>query len=446
MNFFENIMLIFALIGISCFFSMSEIALAASRKMKLRQQADEGDQRAVKVLQLQEAPGNFFTIVQIGLNGVAIMGGIVGESAFTPFFRSLLENVVPADWLVQTSFTLSFVVVTSLFILIADLIPKRIAMIMPERVAMTFVVPILLCITLLRPLVWLFDTLANLIIKVLRIPSVRNDEITSDDIYAVMDAGAAAGVLHQGEHEMMESVFEMKTVCITYAMTARESLVYFLLSDNEDDIKQKITETPHTNFLICDENLDNIKGYVNSKQLLIRVINGETISLTDDKLVQHCPILPDTLNLFEAMEYFKTNRVDFAVVMNEYALVLGIVTVDDLQSAVTGTWVMDESDEQIVARDENSWLIDGVTPVSDVMRALNIDAFPLVQNYETIAGFMMFMLRKFPKRCDFVNFSGYKFEVVDIDDYKVDQLLVTRIREKSVSSSLASSDSKSKEA
>ncbi len=427
MNFFENIVLIFFLIGTSCFFSMSEIALAASRKMKLQQLADEGNHRAKKVLQLQASPGNFFTIVQIGLNGVAIMGGIVGESAFTPFFHSMLQNVVPSDWLTQTSFVLSFALVTSLFILIADLIPKRIAMIVPESVAMTFVVPILFCITLLKPLVWFFNALANLIIKVLRIPSARNDEITNEDIYAVMDAGAAAGLLHQGEHEMMESVFEMKTVCVTYAMTPRETLVYFLLSDNEADIKRKITETPHSNFLVCDESLDNIKGYVNSKQLLIRAINDQEISVTDEKLVKNCPILPDTLNLFEAMEYFKTNRVDFAVVMNEYALVLGIVTVDDLQSAVTGTWVMDESEEQIVARGENSWLIDGVTPIADVMRALNIESFPHIQNYETIAGFMMFMLRKFPKRCDFVNYSGYKFEVVDIDDYKVDQLLVTKI-------------------
>jgi CBS domain containing-hemolysin-like protein len=191
---------------------------------------------------------------------------------------------------------------------------------------------------------------------------------------------------------------------------------------------------------VCDESLDNIKGYVNSKQLLIRAINGREISVTDEKLVKNCPILPDTLNLFEAMEYFKNNRVDFAVVMNEYALVLGIVTVDDLQSAVTGTWVMDESEEQIVSRGENSWLIDGVTPVSDVMRALNIESFPHIQNYETIAGFMMFMLRKFPKRCDFVNYSGYKFEVVDIDDYKVDQLLVTKIIDISVNKPLLTTE------
>jgi CBS domain containing-hemolysin-like protein len=157
------------------------------------------------------------------------------------------------------------------------------------------------------------------------------------------------------------------------------------------------------------------------------VINGEKISLMNDSLVHNCLIIPDTLSLSEAMDYFKSNRADFAVVMNEYALVVGIVTTNDLQSAVMGAWSLHESEEQIVARDNNSWLVDGVTPITDVMRAFGIEAFPQNQNYETIAGFMMYMLRKIPKRTDFVNFAGFKFEVVDIDSYKVDQLLVTRI-------------------
>lgn len=133
------------------------------------------------------------------------------------------------------------------------------------------------------------------------------------------------------------------------------------------------------------------------------------------------------MSLSEALEYFKANRVDFAVVMNEYALVLGVVTFNDLQSAAMGSWVLAEGEEQIVARDEHSWLIDGVTPITDVMRILQIDELPHSQNYETIAGFMIFMLKKIPRRTDSVTFSGYKFEVVDIDDYKVDQLLVTRV-------------------
>jgi CBS domain containing-hemolysin-like protein len=283
------------------------------------------------------------------------------------------------------------------------------------------------CITVLKPFVWIFNGLANAIFKLLQVPTARNDQITHDDIYAMMSAGTEAGMMDKGEQQMMENVFEMQSVSVTSAMTARESLVYFLLQDTEEDIKQKIAKNPHNKFLVCDGQLDMIKGFVDAKELLIRVINGENITLKGSTLVHNCLIIPDTLTLSESMEYFKNSRADFAVVMNEYALVVGIVTTNDLQSAVMGAWSLHESEEQIVARDGNSWLVDGVTPITDVMRAFNIEVFPQNQNYETIAGFMMYMLRKIPKRTDFVNYAGYKFEVVDIDSYKVDQLLVTRL-------------------
>ncbi|GIU20645.1 membrane protein [Shewanella colwelliana] len=429
MSLFDNTMIILLLIATSCFFSMSEIALAAARKIRLRAMADEGDMRAEKVLQLQAHPGSFFTVVQIGLNAVAIMGGIVGESAFTPYFYMLLSNWVADPWLSQMSFVLSFVLVTSLFILIADLMPKRVAMAMPELVAVTLVSPMMVCIRILTPLVWVFNGLASGIFRLLQIQTARNDQVTSDDIYAVMDAGAEAGVLDKDEQKMMENVFEMQTVPVTSAMTARESLIYFLLQDSEEEIKRKISDEPHTKFLVCDGQLDTIKGVVDAKELLIRVINGQSICLSDSSLLHSCPIIPDTLTLSESMEYFKNTRADFAVVMNEYALVVGIVTTNDLQSAVMGAWSLHESEEQIIARDKHSWLVDGVTPITDVMRTFGIESFPQSQNYETIAGFIMYMLRKIPRRTDFVNYAGFKFEVVDIDAYKVDQLLVTRITE-----------------
>ena len=432
MSFFDNAVIILLLIGVSCFFSMSEIALAAGRKIRLRQLSSEGDIRADKVLLLQEQPGNFFTVVQIGLNAVAIMGGIVGESAFTPHIHAFLSSWLEGPWLDKTSFLLSFALVTSLFILIADLIPKRLAMAFPEKVAMTFVGPMMVCIVVLKPLVWFFNGSANFVFRVFQVQTARNDAVTSDDIYAVMDAGAEAGVLDKGDQLMMEKVFEMQTIPVTAAMTARESLAYFLLQDSEDEIKTKIAEQPHSNFLVCDEQLDTVVGIVNAKKLLIYLINGEKISLKDKNLVTNCFIIPDTLSLSESMDYFKNSRADFAIVMNEYSLVVGVVTAKDLQDAVMGAWSLPESEEQIIARDECSWLMDGVTPIIDVMRALDIEEFPQNHNYETIAGFMMFMLRKIPKCTDSVIHAGYKFEVVDVDSYKVDQLLVTRIDEQQV--------------
>ncbi|WP_371379039.1 hemolysin family protein [Thalassotalea aquiviva] len=427
MSLIENLFIIFTLIAISSFFSMSEISLAGARKMRLRQLVEEGDLRAEKVLLLQEQPGNFFTVVQIGLNAVAILGGIVGESAFTPYIATLLSNFLTDPWLSKVSFFLSFALVTFLFILIADLMPKRIAMAIPEKISMALVGPMLMCIRVLKPLVWFINIMADGIMAIVRAPTVRNDEITTDDIYAVMDAGAEAGVLDKEEQQMIENVFEMQSIPVTSAMTSRESIVYFLTNDSEEEIKRKISEQPHSKFLVCEGQLDNIKGYVNAKEILISLINNKSVDLSDKHMVHSCPMLPDTLNLAEAMDHLKEKRTDFALIMNEYALVVGVVTSNDLQSAVMGTWAMHDVDEQIIARDNHSWLIDGATPITDVMKALNIEEFPNSSQYETIAGFVMYLLRKVPKPTDMVVYAGYQFEVVDIDAFRVDKLLVSKI-------------------
>lgn len=427
MSFVDGLFMLALLIIGSVFFSLSEISLAASRKIKLQVMADEGHRNAQKVLDLQAQPGNFFTVVQIGLNTVAILAGVLGESALNPAFRELVFEVYQGPWLGELSSILSFVFVTGSFILIADLMPKRLAMSFPEQIAVRIVKPMIFMVVLLRPLVWIFNGVANSLFKLLHISTVRNDEITSDDIFALVDAGAEAGVLQREEQQLIENVFELQSLSVTSAMTARESLIYFTLQESEESIKAKIAEHPHNKFLVCDKNLDSIKGVVDAKELLIRVINNKSIEFKGDSLVHNVLIIPDTLTLYEAMEYFKNHRGDFAVVMNEYALVVGIVTMNDLMSTVMGEWATHVVEEQIVQRDDHSWLVDGVTPISDVMRSFDIEEFPDSQNYETIAGFIMFMLRKIPKRTDSVTYAGYKFEVVDIDSYKVDQLLVTRV-------------------
>lgn len=428
MSLAEHVLLVLLLIAISAFFSMSEIALAAARKQRLRQLVADGERRAEQVLQLQAHPGNFFTIVQIGLNAVAILGGILGEAAFTPYIADLVRLVYSGPSLDTISFALSVFLVTTLFILFADLMPKRLAMLAPERVALAVVQPILTLLVLLKPLVLLFNSIANAVFRLFNVPIDRKDQITPEDIISMVDEGAEAGVLQQQEHKLLENVFDMEQRTVTSAMTTRESLVYFQLNEAEASIRQKLLDAPHARFLVCDGNLDKVVGYVESRELLVQVLNGQPISIIENCML-HTPLLiPDSLSLYEVLEHFKSSGVDFAVILNEYAMVVGMVTLKDVMSIVMGELVHTD-EEQIVKRDEHSWLVDGVTPLEDVMRALDIDAFPAEDSYETIAGFMMYMLRKIPKRTDSVQFSGYKFEVVDIDSYKIDQLLVTRLTE-----------------
>ena len=424
MSIFHALSVLCLLILISAFVSCSELALASARKIKLQVLAKEGDTRALDVLNMQQQPGSFITIVQIGLNAVAILAGIVGEAAVRPYFVSLFARF--GSWGEAAAPLLTFALVTGSFILVADLMPKRFAMTHPEAVAVRIVRPMMFLIFLLKPFVWIFDGLANAVFKILNIPTVRQDQLTFEDIYAVVDAGAQAGVLKEQEHYLIENIFDMQQRTVTSTMSTREYIVYFDKNDDPTTIIEAMSEKPHNKFLVCDGDLERVIGYIESHALLTLFLKEKNVRLTDRRVLRKVLFIPDTLSLFDVLETFKTSGEDFAVVVNEYALVVGVVTLKDVMSIVMGELVNTEEEPQIIRRTEDTWLVDGATPLADVMRALDIEAFPHSENYETIAGFMMYSLRKIPKRTDSVVYGAYKFEIIDTENLKIDQLLVSR--------------------
>lgn len=427
MSFTQELLIILALIVASAFFSVSEISLAAARRLKLKMLADEGDIRALQVMALQDKPGHFFTGVQIGVNAVAILAGIFGEAMLTPYYLALIGLAYHGPYLETLSLAASFVTITSLFILFADLIPKRLAMSAPEQVALRVVAPMQICITLFKPAVWFFNGVSDRVMSLLGLPGQRSDDITSEDIHAIVEAGTQAGVLHESEQQVIGNVFDLESRLVSSAMTTRESIVYLTLQDSEAELRRQLGQHSHSKFLVCDDVIDRMAGYVDAKDLLLRIINDEPLTLAGAPWIKPVLTIPDTLTLSELLAQFRDRREDFAIVLNEYALVVGVITLNDVMNTVMGDLV-GGNQQQIVKRDDNSWLIDGFAPVEDVMHALDIAHFPDDENYETIAGFMMYMLRKMPKLTDAVSHAGYKFEVVDIDNHRIDQLLVTRVQ------------------
>ena len=421
------LLLIAALIAASAFFSITELAVAASRRMRLRQMADSGDWRAQRVLAVQDEPGDFFTAIQIGMNAVAILGGVVGEGAFSPLVTGLLQSVQLAAPYIETSASvLSFILVTSLFILLADLAPKRLGMIAPEQVAIRAVGPMLAFLAVIRPLVWFFKRLTDALFRVLGLPERRDESVTSDDILAMAKAGADAGVLALTGQQVIENVVELDTRLVPSAMTPRDRVVHLLLDDSEALIRARIEQFPHSTYLVCDGDIDHVVGYVDSKDLLSRVFNGQPISLQAPGLIKKVLIVPDRISLSEVLTQFRHAYADFAVILNEYSLVVGIITINDVMSTVMGSLVAPQDDDQIVQRDDQSWLIDGATPIEDVLRALDLSSLPQEGEYETLAGFMMVMLRRIPRKTDKVSWGGWRFEVLDVDSYRIDQVMVTR--------------------
>ncbi|WP_462148059.1 polyamine export protein PaeA [Pseudoalteromonas gelatinilytica] len=425
----SDLLIIMILILISALFAMSEIAIAASRKIKLRVMVDEGNKKAQAVLTLQEQPGAFFAMIQIALNAIAILGGIVGEQALSPYIEQILGMIYQGPLLSQISFLISFFSITSLFILFADLLPKRLAMIMPEAVAVN-VVSIMRWVTFaLTPFVVFFNGITNLVLRAFKVPAEREDIVTTEDIVAMMDAGAEYGSLQQQEYELIGNVFDLEARFLSSVMTPRDQIVFFDVKADAQEVATKIIEHPHNHFLVCDGSLDKLIGSVESKDILRKVLKGQTAEIDNELISRDIFYLPETLSLSEALNTFKKAAEPFAVVVNEYALMVGIVTVKDLMKGFMGDLITHQGEELIIKRDNSSWLVDGLTPVVELAKVLEIEEFPEQSHYETVAGFLIYTMKRLPKRAEFINYGGYKFEVVDVEGVKVEQLLVTRISE-----------------
>ncbi|WP_255501249.1 hemolysin family protein [Mitsuaria sp. WAJ17] len=422
-----SLLLIALLIAASAFFSMAELSLAASRRLKLRQLAEEGDERAERVLQVQEQPGHYFTVIQMGVNTVAILGGIVGEGAFTPHFAQALSLVMAPEQAQTLGFAASFAVITALFIVLADLVPKRLSMNEPERVALVLVGPMLALVSLLKPLAWAFSSLTEGLIRLMGRPATRDNSITHHDILALAEAGNEAGVVADAEQQVIENVFELDTRTVESSMTTRERVVFFSLDDDDALVRNRIAEEPHSTYLVCDGEIDQVVGYVDATDLFQRVLRGERIELRGSNgLIKKVLIVPDRITLSEVLAQFRQAHEDFAVIVNEYSLVVGVITLNDVMSTVMGSLVSPHDEEQIVRREDGSFLADGITPIPDVQRALGLEAWPHAGQYDTLAGFLMVMLRRIPKRTDHVLWEGWRFEVMDVDSHRVDQVMIAR--------------------
>ncbi len=422
----SSLLLIAALIAASAFFSIAEFSLASSRRIRLQQLSDEGDTRAAQALAVQQHPGHYFTVVQICINAVAILGGIVGEGALTPYFQAMLVEVMDATHAADFAFAISFGTITVLFILLSDLLPKRISMNEPERMAMLVIGPMSVLVRLLKPLAWFFSAATEGLIRLMGRPAARDDSVTQDDILALTEAGLQSGVMAVAEQQLIANVLGLDTRTVESVMTTRENIVFFSRDEDDALIRHRIVTQPHSTYLVCDGEIDQVLGYVDATALFARVLRGEPLDLHDDTLIRKVLIVPDRLTLSEMLFQFRQALEDFAVIVNEYSLVVGVITLNDMMNTVMGSLVAQSDEEQIVRREDGSFLADGLTPVVDVQRALGVDDWPHAGQYDTLAGFLMVMLRRIPRRTDHIEWQGWRFEVVDVDNHRVDQVMISR--------------------
>nr|WP_246495118.1 hemolysin family protein [Ameyamaea chiangmaiensis] len=423
-----GVLALVALIGVSILISMSEISFAAARDARLRSRAEAGDPRAVRFLQLRRNSGQVITVLQICLNAVGILGGIISSELIAPPLAGILAglHVAPAA-AEHIASGLSFIGVTGLFVLFADLLPKRIAMNAPDKVALDVGWFPAFALKLLYPIVLIFSRISDAVLKLMNIPAASAIEpVTPEDLRAILAAGTASGVLLEQEHQMIQNVLALQDRSVSSAMTPRDEIVYLDLQETVESQRDKVRARPYSRYPLCDGGLDNVIGSIRAEDVLVVAVGVHRES-DIARLRRDVLSLPDTLNLWDTLAQFEAHGAGFALIVNEYGLVVGLITYKDIMGALMDGLANPFEEQAIVRRDEHSWLIDGAAPIGDVMRELGIDTLPGSGNFDTIGGFVMHRLRRMARKADRVNDLNFRFEVVDVDGFRINQLLVTRI-------------------
>jgi CBS domain containing-hemolysin-like protein len=428
MNPILGVVLILVLIGVSVIISLSEIAFAAAREVRIRALAEAGNKKALRFVALRAKSGEVLTALQIATNAVSILAGTLGQDTLGPVFQAGLVAIgIEPGAAGIAGWVLAFCLVTGAFVLFADLTPKRVAMLVPEEVALSIVWFPEFAVKLLKPMVWFFGKLSDVLIGMLNLePKVPADAVTAEDFRMILAGGAASGVLMKNEHRLIENVLALELRSVTSIMTIRDDIVYLDLSDPLDVQQDKVRRRPFSHYPICDGGIDAVIGCVRAEDVLATVMDrSEQVDFA--KARRDVLSVPDTLNVWEVLAEFQAQSTGFALVVSEYALVVGVVTFKDLMGALMQGLANPFEEQAILKRDDLSWLVDGVAPFVDVTRTLGIKHLEAEASYETIGGFIVHRLRRAARKGDKVEAAGYVFEVVDADKMRLNQLLVTKV-------------------
>jgi len=434
MGLTDTILILLFLVCLNAFLALAELSIASAKRIKLMQLCAAGETRAQIVLFLKDNPNGFLGIVQIGLNVVGILAGVFGEAAFNQRIGSLLTNWGMAEgWLRDgLSLTLAVGAITAVFLLFGDLLPKRIAINSPEKIACTLA-PILLTLQRpFKPLLWLFGKIVDAILAFFNIRNKGEEAITTDDVYAMVEAGAQAGAVDRDEHHLIQNVLSLGEKAITSAMTPRQDIVSIDITDDEETIKTVLTDAPKARFVVTDGDIDHPLGYIDAADLLARVINREPLRLQRDSLkswgMKSLLMVPDTISVLDGLDQFRNAGEDIALVANEYGVVVGLMTMNDVMASIMGRIVEEVAREKSIIKmhdREDAWLIDGRADIGDVKSLFGWEALPMEENYQTVSGFLMHLLKKWPRKADSVSWRGVKFLVVDTEGSRIDQVMAT---------------------
>ncbi|MGI2202946.1 hemolysin family protein [Shewanella oncorhynchi] len=420
-----EIFILIGLIVLNGLFAMSEIAIVTARKSRLTALAHGGSSTAKAALKLAEDPTQFLSTVQIGITSIGILNGIFGESILAEPLSLWLQTFgLSPDLTNIFSTVLVVIIVTYVSIVIGELVPKRIGQVSAESIACLMAKPMVFLAIATKPFVWMLSGSTHALMRLMGFSHRLDDNVTQEDIQAMLQEGSSAGVIEHNEHAMVKNVFRLDERTISSLMVPRYDIVFLDLNLPLDANLRTVMQSPHSRFPVCRNNVDDMVGIISAKQLLSQSIAGERLELVD--LVKNCNFVPNSLSGMELLEHFRTTGSQMVFVVDEYGDLKGLVTLQDMMDALTGEFFQEDvNDQMVIKREDGSLLLDGLIPIFDLKDALGIKQLPNEEDgrYQTLNGFLMYELGKIPQTTDIVEVAGWRLEIMDMDGKRVDKVL-----------------------
>ena len=425
------ILVILLLVVINGIFVMAEMAVVSSRKPRLQQLANEGSGGAQIAVDLATHPDRFLATTQIGITLIAILAGAFGERTMTDRLSMLLETIPRlAPYRESVAFGIVVVGITYISLVIGELLPKRLALHNPERIASALAGLMKFLSRLCAPVVALISGSTRVLMGALRLRPSEEPPVTEEEIKVMMEQGTEAGVFEEAEHDIVKSIFKLGDRAVSALMRPRREVVWLDVDDPFPENQRKLASSLYSRFPVAQGTLDSVIGIIQAKDLLTRCLAGAKIDLKES--LRPPLFVPEALPALKLLEMFKKSRTHMALVVDEYGGIEGLVTLNDILEDLVGDVASVDMPEekQVVQRPDGSWLIDGKLQIDDLKEVLNIPKLPGEESgsYQTLGGLVMLQVGRVPVTGDVFEAAGHRFEVVDMDGKRVDKVLVSRVR------------------
>jgi putative hemolysin len=425
-----EIMFILLLIVANGVLAMSETAVVSSRKTRLEQWADEGNPGARVALELASDPTRFLSTVQFGITLIGTFAGAFGGATIAVPLAEVLQRV---SWLAPYSESVAFglvvLAITILSIILGELVPKRLALHYPERIAAFMAASMRTLSVIASPFVRFLSVSTEAILRLFRVKPSEEPPVTEEEVVAMIDQGTQAGVFEEAEQNMVEGVFRLADRRVSSLMTSRSDMVWLDLDDSVEEVRNKIAKSGYSRFPICQGSLDNFLGVVRVKDLLAHALGGQPLDLRAS--LRQPLFVHERMRALRVLELFKESRTHIALVIDEYGEIEGLLTLNDILEAIVGDVpnVGANVEPQIVQREDGSWLIDGLLTIDEFKQHFDFSELPGDErgDYETVGGFVITYLEHIPASGESFEWEDFHFEVVDMDGPRVDKILLRRL-------------------